>query len=95
MSRTTAGAVNGRHWFYDNKYLVTAFCLLLVVAIFWQVSRFEGFQPIFTCGGLEGIDRDVLSSGMKACMASADSQEAQARCMHVVYVLSCTDERWR
>ena len=71
------------------------FCLLSVVAIFWQVSRFEGFQPILTCGGLEEIDRAVLSSGMQACMADATSQAAPSRWMHVVYVLACTDERWR
>lgn len=95
MSRPAAPEAQPRHWFYDNTGLVALFCLLSVVAIFWKVSRFEGFQPIFTCGGAEGIDRAVLSSGMQACMADAKSQAAQARCMHVVYALACTDERWR
>jgi hypothetical protein len=95
VSGRLAGDADRRHWFYDNRALVALFCLLSVVAIFWQVSRFEGFQPIFTCGGIDGIDREVLQSGMEACMASARSQAAQGRCMHVVYVLSCTDERWR
>lgn len=95
MSQSVAPDAGRRHWFYDNKALVTLFCLIAVIAIFWQVSRFEGFQPIFECGSRAGIDQEVFSSGMQACMAKADSQAAQARCMHVVYVLACTDERWR
>ena len=84
-----------RHWFYDNRGLVVLFILSSMIAIAWQVSRFEGFQPIFECGSRAGIDQEVFSSGMRACMANAESQAAQARCMHVVYVLACTDERWR
>ncbi|GAN52329.1 hypothetical protein ACXR8U_07310 [Methylobacterium radiotolerans] len=95
MSELIACRADQRHWFYDNKYLVAGFCLLLVVAIFWQVSRFEGFQPIFQCGSRAGIDEEVFSSGMRACMADATTQAAQARCVHVVYVLACTDEKWR
>jgi hypothetical protein len=95
MSKRIALDAGQRHWFYDNKGLVALFCLLAVIAIFWQVSRFEGFEPIFTCGSRAGIDEEVFASGMKACMADAESQAAQARCMHVVYVLACTDERWR
>lgn len=84
-----------RHWFYDSKALVALFCLLSMMAIGWQVSRFEGFEPIFKCGSRAGIDEEVFASGMRACMAEAGSQAAQARCIHVVYVLACTDERWR
>lgn len=95
MSKRIALDADQRHWFYDNRGLVASFCLLLVVVIFWQVSRFEGFRPIFTCGGIDGVDREVLQSGMKACMADASSQDAQSHCMRIVYILSCTDERWR
>ncbi|MBE7180823.1 MAG: hypothetical protein INR71_06370 [Terriglobus roseus] len=95
MSERIALGADQRHWFYDNKSLVALFCLLSVMAIFWQVSVFEGFEPIFKCGSREGIDEQVFSSGMRACMAEAGSQAAQARCIHVVYVLACTDERWR
>ncbi|MGH1574547.1 hypothetical protein ACRAWG_32725 [Methylobacterium sp. P31] len=84
-----------RHWFYDSRLLVCAFCLLAFMIIFWQVSRFEGFQPIFTCARSEDIDRELLSTGMAACMGDAHSQAAQARCMHIVYLLACTEERWR
>ncbi|MCJ2136734.1 hypothetical protein MKK69_22240 [Methylobacterium sp. J-026] len=84
-----------RHWFYDSRLLVCAFCLMLVVAIFWQVSQFEGFQPIFTCESKKDIDRLLLTSGMDACMGSAHAQVDQERCMRTVYVLACTKERWR
>lgn len=90
-----AGDAGRRHWFYDSRILVCTFCLLAVMVIFWQVSRFEGFQPIFTCARNQDVDRDLLSVGMRACMGDAPSQAAQARCMHVVYLLACTDERWR
>ncbi|MCJ2085810.1 hypothetical protein MKK88_07355 [Methylobacterium sp. E-005] len=95
MSEPIGLEAGRRHWFYDSKALVALFCLLSMIVIGWQVSRFEGFEPIFTCGSREGIDEEVFSSGMKACMADAQTQAAQARCMHVVYVLACTDERWR
>ena len=84
-----------RHWFYDNRFLVGAFCLFSFVAIFWQVSRFEGFQPIFRCESARDIDRWLLTSGMDACMDKANSANTQARCMRTVYVLACTKERWR
>lgn len=95
MTKRVAAAAAGRHWFYDSKVLVAAFCLLSVVAIFWQLSRFEGFEPIFTCARVEDIDRGLLAMGMEACMAGAKSQAAQARCMHVVHLLACKEERWR
>jgi hypothetical protein len=95
MSKRAAMTADRRHWFYDSRLLVCAFCLLSFVVIFWQVSRFEGFQPIFTCARSEDVDRVLLSSGMEACMGDAHSQTAQARCMHVVYLLACTNERWR
>ncbi|MCJ2019401.1 MULTISPECIES: hypothetical protein [unclassified Methylobacterium] len=84
-----------RHWFYDSRLLVCAFCLLLFVAIFWQVSRFEGFQPIFTCESKNDIDRLLLTTGMDACMGNAHSQDDKERCMRTVYVLACMKERWR
>jgi hypothetical protein len=95
MNDHAALEADRRHWFYDSKILVCTFCLCLFVAIFWQVSRFEGFQPIFTCARSEDIDRGLLASGMEACMGDAHSQAAQARCMHIVYLLACTNERWR
>ncbi|MCJ2073182.1 hypothetical protein MKK75_31100 [Methylobacterium sp. J-030] len=95
MSETIGPDAGRRHWFYDSKGFVALFCLISMILIGWQVSRFEGFEPIFTCGSREGIDEEVFLRGMRACMANADSQAAQARCMHVVYVLACTDERWR
>ena len=95
MSDRGATAADRRHWFYDSKILVGAFCLFAFVAIFWQVSRFEGFQPIFTCESAKDIDRWLLTSGMDACMNKAQSPEAQAHCMRTVYVLSCMKERWR
>ena len=95
MSAPVAPDADRRHWFYDNKGLVVLFVLSSMIVIGWQVSRFEGFEPIFTCGSREGIDEEVFSTGMRACMAEAQTQTAQARCMHVVYVLACTDERWR
>jgi hypothetical protein len=95
MSAPVAPDAVRRHWFYDNKGLVVVFVLSSMIVIGWQVSRFEGFQPIFTCGSREGIDEEVFSTGMRACMAEAQTQTAQARCMHVVYLLACTDERWR
>lgn len=88
-------AAERRHWFYDSKVLVCAFCLLAFVAIFWQVSQFEGFQPIFTCESKRDIDRLLLTSGMDVCMKSARSQGDQERCMRTVYLLACTKERWR
>jgi hypothetical protein len=88
-------AAERRHWFYDSKVLVCAFCLLAFVAIFWQVSQFEGFQPIFTCESKRDIDRLLLTSGMDVCMKSARSQADQERCMRTVYLLACTKERWR
>ncbi|MGU3666495.1 hypothetical protein ACLBX9_20090 [Methylobacterium sp. A49B] len=94
MSEAVATAA-GRHWFYDSKILVAAFCLLSIVAIFWQVSRFEGFEPIFTCASERDLDRGLLSMGVEACMADARSQAAQSRCMHVSYLLACKEERWR
>lgn len=90
-----AATAEGRHWFYDNKILVAAFCLVLIVVIFWRVSRFEGFEPIFTCASEKDLDLGLLSIGMEACMAGAKSQTAQARCMHVVHLLACKEERWR
>ncbi|MCJ2052341.1 hypothetical protein [Methylobacterium sp. J-070] len=95
MSKRASLASARRHWFYDSRIMVGAFCLLSVVAIFWQVSRFEGFQPIFTCASAKDIDRWLLTSGMAACMDKAQSSEAQARCMRTVYVLACMKERWR
>jgi hypothetical protein len=95
MSKRIAIYAAQRHWFYDNRGIVALFCLLLVVVIFWQVSQFEVFRPTFTCGGIDGVDREVLQSGMKACMAGASSQVAQSHCMRIVYILSCTEERWR
>ncbi len=64
--RTTA--TERRHWFYGSKILVCAFCLAAFVAIFWEVSQFEGFQPIFRCDSANDIDRWLLSSGMEVCM---------------------------
>lgn len=84
-----------RHWFYDSKVMVSAFCLLSFVLIFWQVSTFEGFQPIFTCAAAKDVDRGLLSSGMNACMEHAHSQADRERCMRTVYVLACMKERWR
>jgi len=95
MSERAATPADGRHSFYESKLLVGAFCLLSVVAIFWQVSRFEGFEPIFTCARAEDIDRGLLGMGMEACMKGAKSQAAQERCVHVVHVLACKEERWR
>ena len=95
MSDRGVGAADRRHWFYDNRILVGAFCLFSFIAIFWQVSRFEGFQPIFTCESARDIDRWLLTSGMAACMDRAHSADAQARCMRTVYVLACMKERWR
>src|ERR1700712_2727782 len=88
-------AAERRHWFYDSKILVGAFVLLAFVVIFWQVSQFEGFQPIFTCESKRDIDRLLLTSGMDVCMKSARSQVDQERCMRTVYLLACTKERWR
>lgn len=90
-----APATERRHWFYDNKILIYAFCLVSVMAIFWQVSRFEGFQPIFNCESTQDLDRWLLSSGMEACMAGARSRPDQERCMRTVYLLACMKERWR
>ena len=84
-----------RHWFYDSKILVWSFCLASFIAIFWQVSQFEGFQPIFNCESTGDIDRWLLSSGMEACMGNARSQPDQERCMRTAYVLACMKERWR
>lgn len=84
-----------RHWFYDNRALVCVFCLLAFIAIFWQVSRFEGFQPIFTCAHAKDVDRWLLSSGMEACMGNAHSRPQQERCMRTVFVLACMKEQWR
>ncbi|KAA0122939.1 hypothetical protein CIW48_16025 [Methylobacterium sp. P1-11] len=95
MTERDAADADRRHWFYDSRLLVCAFCLVSFMVIFWQVSRFEGFQPIFTCARDQDVDRGLLSTGMRACMGDANSQAAQARCMHVVYVLACTNERWR
>jgi hypothetical protein len=95
MHTPAAEEKDRRHWFYDSKILVCAFCLLAFVVIFWQVSQFEGFQPIFTCESNRDIDRWLLTSGMDACMKSARSQADQERCMRTVYVLACTKERWR
>jgi hypothetical protein len=95
MSQRIATAREGRHWFYDSRILVCGFCLLSFVVIFWQVSRFEGFQPIFTCESARDIDRWLLTSGMDACMDKAHSPEAQARCLRTVYVLACMKEQWR
>ncbi|SFM45828.1 hypothetical protein SAMN05192568_103243 [Methylobacterium pseudosasicola] len=85
----------GRQWFYDSRLMVCSFCLLLLVVIFWQVSRFEGFQPIFTCATAKDVDRLLLSSGMEACMGSARSQSDKERSMRTVYVLACMKKRWR
>src|SRR3978361_2109831 len=87
-ARNFKGAVQG-HWFYDSRILVGAFCLLSFVAIFWQVSQFEGFRPIFTCASEKDIDRGLLSSGMEACMGAARSHAGQERCMRTVYILAC------
>ena len=95
MSTRVTIAAERRHWFYDSKILVGAFCLLSFVAIFWQVSQFEGFRPIFTCESEKDIDRGLLSSGMEACMGAARSHAGQERCMRTVYILACTKERWR
>ncbi|QGY04678.1 hypothetical protein MMSR116_24270 [Methylobacterium mesophilicum SR1.6/6] len=95
MSERAATAAERRHWFYDSKLLVGAFCLLSFVAIFWQMSRFEGFQPIFTCESGKDIDHWLLTSGMDACMGKAHSPEAQTRCVRTVYILACMKERWR
>ncbi|MCJ2061856.1 hypothetical protein MKK63_03955 [Methylobacterium sp. J-088] len=86
MSERVVSNADRRHWFYDSKGLVVLFVLLSMIVIGWQVSRFEGFEPIFTCGSREGIDEEVFSTGMRACMAEAQTQTAQARCMHIVYV---------
>ena len=95
MSKRVARDAGRRHWFCDNKGLVVLFVLSAMIVIGWQVSHFEGFEPMFSCGSREGIDEEVFSTGMRACMAEAQTQTAQARCMHVVYLLACTDERWR
>lgn len=95
MIARAATSTNRRHWFYDSKILVCLFCLLAFVAIFWQVSQFEGFQPIFTCESKKDIDRLLLTSGMDVCMKSAQSQSDRERCMRTVYLLACTKERWR
>jgi hypothetical protein len=95
MSGRSTIPADPKHWFYDNRILVGGFCLLLVIAIFWQVSLFEGFQPVFTCARAQDVDRLLLSSGMRACMGTANSQAARERCMRTVYVLACMDERWR
>ncbi|MGU3464921.1 hypothetical protein ACLBXO_08690 [Methylobacterium sp. C33D] len=68
---------------------------MLVVVTVRQVSRFEGSRPIFTCGGIDGGDREMVQSGMTACLADAGSQAAQSHCIRPVHILSCTDERWR
>jgi hypothetical protein len=86
---------NGRHWFYDSRLMVCSYCLLSVVAILWQVSRFEGFRPIFTCAAAKDVDRMLLSLGMEACMGNARSLPEKERCMKTVYVLACMKERWR
>jgi hypothetical protein len=97
MSERAATAADGGHWFYDSRILVGAFCLLSFVAIFWQVSQFEGFRPIFTCASNSDndLDRGLLSMGMAACMDAARSPADQERCMRTVYILACTKERWR
>ena len=90
-------AAEDRHWFYDSRILVGAFCMLSCIAIFWQVSQFEGFRPIFTCASISDndLDRGLLSMGMNACMGAAHSRADQERCMRTVYILACTKERWR
>lgn len=95
MSDQSAAAAERRHWFYDNKILICAFCLASFMAITWQVSQFEGFQPIFNCESVKDIDQWLLSSGMEACMESARSRPDQERCLRTVYLLACTKERWR
>lgn len=95
VSELTTMTTNGRHWFYDSRLMVCSFCLLSVVAIFWQMSRFEGFQPIFSCASAKDVDRLLLSSGVDACMSSARSQVETERCMRTVYVLACMKEQWR
>jgi hypothetical protein len=95
MNKPVVKQAVARHWFYDSKTLVCAFCLVLFIAIFWEVSRFEGFQPIFTCANASDVDRELLSSGMDACMKDARVQADQERCMRTVYVLACMKERWR
>ncbi|MCJ2137346.1 hypothetical protein MKK69_25430 [Methylobacterium sp. J-026] len=87
----TAG---GRHWFYDSRLMVCSFCLLSVVAIFWQVSQFEGFRPILTCATAKDVDRLLLFSGMDACMGNARSRPEAERCIRTVYVLACMTKRW-
>ncbi|MEE7502785.1 hypothetical protein ACLBXO_28955 [Methylobacterium sp. C33D] len=84
-----------RHWFYDSRLLVCGFCLAAFIAIFWQVSRFEGFQPIFSCARTTDVDRQLLSLGMDACMSNARSQSDREGCLRSVYVLACMKERWR
>src|ERR1700712_1387420 len=95
-ARNFKGAVQG-HWFYNSKILIGAFCLLSFVAIFWQVSQFEGFRPIFACASDNDndLDRGLLSIGMRACMDAARSHAGQERCMRTVYNLACTKEQWR
>ena len=90
-------AAEGRHWFYDSRILVGAFCLLSFVAVFWQVGHFEGFRPIFTSASNADtdLDRGLLSMGMEACMEAARSRADQEHCMRTVYILACTKERWR
>ncbi|MHB2206368.1 hypothetical protein [Methylobacterium sp. CM6257] len=95
MSEEAATAADRRHWFYDNRVLVCTFCLLSFMAIFWEVSQFEGFQPIFTCASEKDLDRGLLTVGMEACMAAAGSRSGQERCMRTAYLLACTKERWR
>lgn len=95
LSSTDIEPSKRRHWFYDNWILVSAFCLLSLIAICWQVSRFEGFQPIFTCQSAKEIDQLLLVSGMEACMEKAHTPEDQARCIRTVFILACTKEQWR
>ncbi|MGU3544885.1 hypothetical protein [Methylobacterium sp. A52T] len=84
-----------RHWFYDSRLLVFGFCLTAFVAIFWQVSRFEGFQPIFSCARTTDVDRQLLRLGMDACMGNARTQSDREGCMRTVHLLACMKERWR
>lgn len=81
--------------FYDNRIAVSAFCLICLVVILWEVSRFEGFQPIFRCADTKDVDRVLLSEGMTACMGHARSQPDQAQCLRTVHILACTKEIWR
>lgn len=64
-----------------------------IIALFWQVSRFEPPLPLLSSARRNDTDGQSVCLRMNACMSNARSRSTREGCLRTAYGLTCTNER--